>query len=104
MSAEPPKTAFDTLLERMKKDVADLDERAVAAPIEGRAAASSRLQGILDAAIREARDKGEVIRTNIADGAEQLREEMRRHPTVTVSAAFAAGYMIGKSIAGRARR
>ncbi|NWG70912.1 MAG: hypothetical protein HXY23_04775 [Parvularculaceae bacterium] len=97
----PAKTAFDTLLERMKKDVAELEERSAAAPDEARAA---RLQGILDAAIREARNKGDAIRSNIADGTEALREEMRAHPGASISAAFAAGYMVGKAIAGRSRR
>jgi hypothetical protein len=103
MSGEdlPQKTAFDTLLERMKKDVVELEERSAAAPAESRA---PRLQGILDAAIREARSKGDTIRSNIADGAEALREEMRAHPGASVSAAFAAGYMVGKSIAGRTKR
>lgn len=102
MAAEdlPTKTAFDTLLERMKKDVSEAETRG---PLDVRGSAT-RLQGILDAAIHEAREKGDVIRATVADGAEQLREEMRRHPTATVSAAFAAGYLVGKSVAGRAKR
>jgi len=98
----PAKTTFDTLLQRMKKDVSELEARSVTAPAEARSSAT-RLQGVLDAAIREAREKTEVIRTTVAGGADQLREEMRRHPAATVSAAFAAGYLVGKSIAGRAK-
>ena len=94
------KTAFDTLLARMKKDIAELEAREPAGAGRGGA---ERLQGVLDAAIREARDKGDAIRANIGEGAEKLREEMRRHPAATVSAAFAAGYMIGKTIVGRSR-
>ncbi len=103
MSEElPAKTAFDTLLERMKKDVTELEARSASAPAEARGSAM-RLQGVLDAAIREAREKTEVIRSTVAGGADQLREELRRHPAATVSAAFAAGYLVGKSIAGRAK-
>lgn len=97
----PAKTAFDTLLERMRKDVTELEERHAAAPDEARA---PRLQGILDAAIKEARNRSDAIRSTVADGAEALREEMRAHPGASISAAFAAGYMVGKSIAGRSRR
>lgn len=95
-----PKTAFDTLLDRMRKDVAETETRDPHGAAQG---AAVRLQGVLDAAIREARDKGGAIRATVADGAEALRDEMRRHPTATVSAAFAAGYLIGKNIAGRAK-
>jgi hypothetical protein len=99
---ELQKTAFDTLLERMKKDVRETEERAAVSGNEGRWAAD-RLQGVLNAAIREARDKGERVRAHLSDGAEVLHEEMRKNPAATVSAAFAAGYLIGKTVAGRAK-
>lgn len=101
MSSEnkAPMTAFDALVERMKRDVAGLD----ATKPEAQKNASSRLQTVLDAAIREAREKAINVREAVGDGAEQLRAEMKSHPAAAVSAAFAAGYVIGKSIAGMAR-
>lgn len=96
---KPPATAFDALVERMRRDVRKLEARKDDAVKES----SARLQGVLDAAIHEARAKGDVARAAVGREAEKLHEEMKAHPTATVSAAFAAGYLIGKSIAGKAR-
>lgn len=94
-----PATAFDALVARMKHDVKDLEARKGGALKES----SSRLQGILDAAIHEAKTKGEYARAAVEEGAEKIHDQLKKHPTATVSAAFAAGYLIGKSIAGKAR-
>jgi hypothetical protein len=94
-----PATTFDALIARMRRDVRDLEVREE----EGRRASASRLQAVLDAAIHEARVKGAEVRETVGAGAEMLRAEMQRHPTASVSAAFAAGYLIGKSIVGRTR-
>jgi thiamine monophosphate synthase len=96
---EAPATAFDALVARMRRDVKTLEARDEG----GLKESSARLQHILDAAVREARAKVGEARAAVADGLDDIHDGMKAHPAATVSAAFAAGYLIGKSIAGRTK-
>lgn len=94
---DPNETAFDSLIERMKKDI-DGEETK---PAERRA---GRLKSVFEAALAEAVGKRDEAARLLHDGVEKAREEIRAHPTASISAAFAAGYLVGKAIAGRARK
>jgi hypothetical protein len=91
-------TTFDALIEKMKHDVS-LDENQ-GAPAEH----VSRLAHILEAAVREVADAGEGVATRLHTETEKMRAQMKSHPVATISSAFAAGYFVGKAIAGRARK
>jgi hypothetical protein len=101
MSADlkPPATTFDLLIERMGRDVDRLE-----AQDHGPQEATARLQHVLNTAIAEARNKARTIRAAAGVAGAALHEEMSSHPTASISSAFAAGYLIGKRIVGRARR
>jgi CHAD domain-containing protein len=94
---EKDETAFDVLIERMKKDIDSAEEK----PAESRA---GRLKSVFEAALAEAAGKREDAARLLHVGVEKARDEIRAHPTASISAAFAAGYLVGKAIAGRARK
>jgi ElaB/YqjD/DUF883 family membrane-anchored ribosome-binding protein len=93
---EAAPTAFDSLVERMRRDVEALETT------DGRASEGiAKLKAILDAALHEAGAAKASAAQAVEGGAKKAHDEMKAHPMTTISAAFAAGYMIGKSIAGR---
>lgn len=92
-------TTFDALVEKLKRDVADA--KADGADAHGQV---DRLRSILVAALHEAENAVESASGNLQAGAGKVREHMKTHPMMTVSAAFAAGYAIGKAIAERTRK
>jgi ElaB/YqjD/DUF883 family membrane-anchored ribosome-binding protein len=92
-------TAFDALLEKMKRDVEEMEKAET--PAGG---AAAKLKAIFDAALQEAGAAKENAAQKLHEGAEKARDQLKAHPVTTISAAFAAGYMIGKSIAGRVKR
>lgn len=91
-------TAFDALVEKMKRDVSLEDHQA--APADH----VSRLAHILDAAVREVAEAGVGVASRVHTESEKMRAQMKSHPMATISSAFAAGYFVGKAIAGRARK
>jgi len=91
-------TTFDALIDKMKSDLAAAD-----AATDG-SAHVSRLRSIFEAALADIEDKGAYAASQLREGSHKVREEMKAHPAATISSAFAAGYFIGKAIAGRARK
>lgn len=91
-------TTFDALIERMKHDIST-EENA-----QTRTGAAARLGEVIEAALHEAGGKAAHVAEQVHDASEKVKTEMRSHPTATISGAFAAGYFIGKAIAGRARK
>jgi ElaB/YqjD/DUF883 family membrane-anchored ribosome-binding protein len=92
-------TAFDALVERLKRDVEDA--KADGADAKGHV---DRLRSILTAALHEAERAAGSASVEIQAGADKVREQLKEHPMTTVSAAFSAGYAIGKAIAERTRK
>ncbi|OFX05941.1 MAG: hypothetical protein A3E78_02115 [Alphaproteobacteria bacterium RIFCSPHIGHO2_12_FULL_63_12] len=93
-----PATAFDALIEKMKSDLAR-DDAA-----DDRAAHVSKLRSIFDAALADIESKGAEAASHAREGAQKVSEQMKSHPVSTISGAFAAGYFVGRAIAGRARK
>lgn len=95
-------TTFDALVERVKRDVEAVDDPAA------RASHAARLQSIFAAALHEFEEKGAGVVAAAADkieaGAETVRAEIRAHPVAAISGAFAAGYAVGRAIAGKVRK
>lgn len=94
---ETSSTAFDALIDRMKKEIDGEEQK----PTVGRAA---RLKSLFEAALAEAAGRRDDAARLLHDGVEKARDEIRAHPTASISAAFAAGYLVGKAIAGRVRK
>ncbi len=92
-------TAFDALVDKMRRDIEKMEKEE--APAADRV---SKLKTILDAALHEAGAAKTAAAQTLHDGAERVRDQMKAHPMTTISSAFAAGYMIGKSIAGRVKK
>lgn len=91
-------TAFDLLVERVKRELAEGDgERPHSHHV-------SKLHAIFETALAEIGDRGANAAHQIQGGAEKVREQMKAHPMTTISSAFAAGYFVGKAIAGKARK
>ncbi len=91
-------TAFDLLVERVKREIAEGDG---ARP---HSAHVSKLNDIFETALADIGDKGAHAAQQFHDGAEKVRGQMKAHPMTTISSAFAAGYFVGKAIAGKARK
>lgn len=91
-------TAFDMLIEKMKSDLAKEDDAGDSA------AHVSRLRSIFNAARADIEGKGAYAVEQAREGTEKIRDQMKAHPMATISSAFAAGYFVGKAIAGRARK
>lgn len=99
--ATPP-TTFDALVERLKRDVEAVKDPAA------RATHAAKLQSIFSAAMHEIEEKGAGVAAaaahQIEAGAETVRAEIRTHPVAAISGAFAAGYAVGRAIAGKVRK
>lgn len=95
---DPGKTAFDALAEKMKAEV-EADPSA-----EDHAGHVSLLQSIFEHALADAGGVRDQVIGRLNDGKERVRAEIRAHPVASISAAFTAGYVIGKAIAGKARK
>lgn len=91
-------TAFDALVDKMKADISK--ER----PAQDPADHVSLLQSIFHAALADAGAARDALAGQINEGKESIRAEIRSHPAATISAAFAAGYVVGKSIVGKIRK
>lgn len=91
-------TTFDALVDKMKSDLANEEVAG------DRRAHVSRLRSIFDAALADLEGKGAHAAEQVREGTEKVREQMKSHPMATISSAFAAGYFVGKAIAGRARK
>lgn len=96
--SEPDPTAFDAIVDKMKKELNGAESGAAST------AHVSQLRAIFDAALHEMAAKGGSAAGRIHDEAEKMRTQMASHPAITVSSAFAVGYFIGKAIAGKARK
>lgn len=100
-------TAFDTLVAHARREIDDL-ERADAVDDANNNGANSggaaRLKAIFDAAITEAGAVKDEAAHKIQAGAEKVREQIKANPMTTISAAFAAGYMIGRKVAGKVKK
>jgi ElaB/YqjD/DUF883 family membrane-anchored ribosome-binding protein len=91
-------TAFDMLIDKMRSDLAKEDAAG------DRPAHVSRLRSIFNAALADIEGKGVHAVEQARESAEKVRDQMKAHPMATISGAFAAGYFVGKAIAGRARK
>ncbi len=96
--AAKTETTFDALVEKMRRDVS-LEENQ-RAPTEH----VTRFTHILEAAVREVADAGSGVASRVHTESEKMRAQMKSHPMATISSAFAAGYFVGKAIAGRVRK
>jgi len=97
-AAAKGETAFDALVEKMKCDVSLEDDQC--APSEH----VMRFAHILEAAAREVAEAGSAVASRVHAESDKMRAQMKSHPMATISSAFAAGYFVGKAIAGRARK
>lgn len=91
-------TTFDALIEKMKSDLAGADAE------KNDSGHVSRLRAIFEAAVADIEGKSAHAVSQLREGTHKVREEMKTHPMATISSAFAAGYFVGKAIAGRARK
>lgn len=91
-------TAFDVLIERMKRDISEAEHAQLSAHH------AARFHDLLDAALREAAGGAAHAGERIHEVGEKARAEMKAHPAAAISSAFAAGYVIGKAIAGGTRK
>lgn len=93
-------TTFDSLLAKAKRDLEEIE--ASDAPADSGAA--TRLKAIFDAALHEAGAVKDSAAQKLHDGAEKVREQIKANPMAAISTAFAAGYLIGKTMAGRVKK
>jgi hypothetical protein len=93
-------TAFDSLIDKMKSDIdaAERDEDPAGA---GHAA---HLKSIIEAALREVGGASDLVAESVHEGAETIRTQIKAHPAAAISSAFAAGYFIGRTIAGKVKK
>lgn len=91
-------TAFDALVEKMKSE-AERD-----APEKAHADHASLLQSIFESALADAGGVRDSVVGRLNEGKEKIRAEIRAHPVTSISAAFTAGYAIGRAIAGKVRK
>ena len=102
MAADPKpdagQTTFDALIEGMKREI-DINDVA-----EERPHHVARLRSIFEAALHEAEDKGDEALELVKSETGKIREQMKAQPMATISGAFAVGYLVGRTIAGRSRR
>ncbi len=97
-SGDAHSTAFDTLVEKMKSEM----ERE--APEKTHADHASLLQSIFERALADAGGVRDSVVGRFHEGKEKIRAEIRAHPVTSISAAFTAGYAIGRAIAGKVRK
>ncbi|MFN3960258.1 MAG: hypothetical protein ACK4NP_10130 [Parvularculaceae bacterium] len=95
---DPGRTAFDALVEKMKSDV------EAGASADDHAGHMSLLQSIFENALADAGGVRDQVIGRLNEGKERVRSEIRAHPVASISAAFTAGYVIGRAIAGKARK
>lgn len=91
-------TAFDALVEKMKADISR------DAPAKDQSDHASLLQAVFKAALADAEDVRDSVIGRLNEGKEKIRTEIRSHPVTSISAAFTAGYAIGRAIAGKVRK
>lgn len=93
-------TAFDSLIDKMKSDI-DADESGGDAAGAGHVA---HLKSIIEAALREVGGAGDAVAESVHEGAETIRAQIKAHPAAAISSAFAAGYFVGRTIAGKVKK
>jgi hypothetical protein len=91
-------TAFDALIEKMRSEVKSEPST------EEQAGHMSLLQSIFEHALADAGAVRDSVLGRLNQGGERIRSEIRSHPVASISAAFTAGYVVGKSIAAKVRR
>lgn len=95
---DPDRTTFDAIVAKMKADIAS-DHAAT-----DKSDHVSRLQSIFETALADIGDARETLAGQVHSGADKIRAQIKSHPVATISAAFTAGYIVGKSIAGKVRK
>jgi len=104
MSAEEEKiaagdsTAFDTLADHMRREMKE-GEEAKHGPD-----AMARLVAAFSAVLGEADDLREGVTEAMREEGQKISEQMKTHPAATISSAFAAGYLVGKSVTRKVRK
>lgn len=91
-------TAFDALVDKIRSDVRADPSR------EDHAGHVSLLQSIFENALSDAGNARDAVVGRLNEGKENIRSEIRSHPVASISAAFTAGYVIGKAVAGKVRK
>ncbi len=94
---ESAHTTFDALIDRLqtaaRRDVGDADGGHV-----------SSLKSIFDAALAEVEAKRAVAGEKVIAAAENARESIKANPAVSITAAFAAGFAVGRILGAKVRK